>query len=149
MTRFNDNGNFYRRIFLDTNGAGPWPCYGCGEPVMSDDLTVHHIDFDHFNHDPKNLTSMHAGCHLSLHHTGRKVSPEVRAKISASHRGMVNSPQARAKISAANKGIPKRVRLSQCVECSMVSTGGGIFNHQQASGHTGKIDTGRWTHDDE
>lgn len=39
-------------------------CQQCGS---TDDLSIHHVDFDHYNNDPGNLTVLCAGCHMSLH----------------------------------------------------------------------------------
>jgi hypothetical protein len=92
----------YTRIFLETNGPGPWDCYGCHKPVR--ELLVHHIDENPLNDDPANLAAMHEPCHVRLHHGGKPKSVEHRAKISEANRGRVLSAETRAKIGAKSRG---------------------------------------------
>lgn len=73
----------YTEIFYAYNGPGPYPCYLCKEDVFTpwdrkhdpknrvDELTIHHIDNDHHNNSPENLTAMHGGCHMRLHRERR------------------------------------------------------------------------------
>lgn len=110
----------YHRIFIEANGPGPWPCYGCGDPVV--DLFVHHLDEDETNDLTENLVAMHRPCHVKLHHGAKPKTKEHRRKIgeanrvaltgkrlTADHRenirrasgGWKHTPEARAKISAA------------------------------------------------
>lgn len=39
-------------------------CASCGG---KDNLSIHHIDFDHYNNAPENLRVLCVGCHMSLH----------------------------------------------------------------------------------
>lgn len=150
----------YHPIFIDANGYGPWPCYGCGEPVTL--LLVHHLDEDHFNDAPENLVAMHQSCHIRLHRVGernrgRKASVETKAKMSAVRRGKPKTEEHKRKIRESNLGlkrsaetrqrisdskrgrIPRR-RMIQCGGCSLVTNTGALANHQRASGHAGQIE---------
>lgn len=71
----------YRKFFLEINGPGPWPCYGCGKPATADRFVVHHVDDDFTNNTKRNLKPMHDGCHARLHHKGRINTPESREKM--------------------------------------------------------------------
>ena len=76
--------------------------------------TVHHIDGNHENNNPKNLMVVHFGCHLSLHGKarvgekhpmfGKHLSEEAKRKISVSLKGRHHSEETRKRISEANKG---------------------------------------------
>lgn len=92
----------YQRVFVEANGVGPWPCYGCDELVV--ELNVHHIDGDHTNDDPDNLAAVHHPCHMRLHHAGKPRSAETRMKIARAHQGKVLSPEHAAKARVAFKG---------------------------------------------
>lgn len=148
----------HREVFLENNGPGPWPCYGCGELVLPEKLIVHHKDHDHSNNDPHNLASMHPGCHATLHSLGRIHSDEAKAKIGAATSRRRHTPETRAKMSATRRGRPwpkseahieavraaqlgkpKHHKRHQCGCCSLVSTGAGLNSHQRTSGHTGRI----------
>jgi hypothetical protein len=97
----------YREVFFAHSGKGPWPCYGCGEPVDLSEVHVHHIDHDHFNDAPENLTAMHSLCHQKLHKIGKSHSDETRQKMSSTRRGRSLSDEARARLSASTRGKPK------------------------------------------
>jgi len=84
--------------FLKGNGFGPWRCFFCNGviPVKAlverrdhyrdrDVLVIHHRDQDRSNNRPSNLKPSHNGCHTAHHNTGKKASPEARAKMSESH----------------------------------------------------------------
>jgi hypothetical protein len=43
-------------------------CARCGYCEIKSSLHVHHIDGDHSNDDPDNLTVLCANCHLGLHY---------------------------------------------------------------------------------
>lgn len=51
-------------------------CEYCGLPFSDEEyrlkLTLHHVDGDHFNNDPKNRMTIHFGCHSKIHHTGNQ-----------------------------------------------------------------------------
>ena len=94
----------YRQVFITANGPGPWPCYGCDEPVTQDEVHIHHIDEDPTNDDPSNLASMHQPCHNRLHLLGRKQSDETRQKRSRTMTGRTLSPEHAAKARVAFKG---------------------------------------------
>jgi hypothetical protein len=137
----------YRRVFLETNGPGPWPCFGCGEPVVK--LEVHHLDEDPTNDSPENLVAMHNPCHISLHQRGRTLSLVTRARVGDALRGKPKTEEHRRKLSEVSRGKPNPQRKQRCGECAMVSTGSGIAKHQQSTGHTGHVmiapdDLERW-----
>jgi hypothetical protein len=112
----------HQRIFFAVNGLGPYPCFDpeCGQTVSIEDVIVHHIDYDHDNNDPVNLTGMHRKCHQRLHaklrtwdedqrenfrqsRLGSQHTLAARRKMSDSHTGKKHSPETRAKMSAAAK----------------------------------------------
>lgn len=76
----------HREIFYAFHGPGPYECYLCGEEVLAwwdrepdterstSSLAIHHIDEDHDNNCPENLTATHYGCHMKLH---RAIRPLV------------------------------------------------------------------------
>jgi hypothetical protein len=82
--------SLHRDIFFMHNGPGPWSCHFCAEPILVQDLTrrygpvVHHIDENHGNNDPGNLSLAHFGCHCGYHNRpGYRHTPEAKAAISA------------------------------------------------------------------
>lgn len=95
-----------RKVFLETNGPGPWPCYyeHCNEFVQPEELRVHHVDEDKGNNDPTNIVAIHHPCHMKLHHTGKHVSEETRRKLADAQRGKRHSAETRRKISEAGRG---------------------------------------------
>lgn len=98
----------HREVFFAHNGPGPYACYGCKMPVhFFESLLVHHIDEDHQNDNPLNLSAMHHGCHSRLHRDGYKASDETRAKMSAAFMGRVMSPERRAQISRSQTGLKR------------------------------------------
>lgn len=109
----------HQRIFVEANGPGPWVCYGCDELVT--ELMVHHLDEDHENNDPNNLVAMHHPCHSRLHHTGKIVSDETRAKIAGTRRGVPRSKETKRKISVANHG--KKLSDEHCRKMSEAQIG--------------------------
>lgn len=135
--------HIYRPIFEDANGHGPWPCYGCREPVESDELLIHHLDEDPWNNNPENLVAMHRPCHFSLHKKGIPHSDEHRLHISLARRGHPVTPETRAKISASSLGKTKVYSKNyRCAQCDVVSTLRGIQLHQRRiDGHKGMIPT--------
>jgi plasmid stability protein len=71
---------------------------------------------------------------------GKSMSAETRAKISASKVGKKRAPYSdawKAALSESRKG--KSQTHFQCGECELTSSGGGIYQHQKATGHGGKI----------
>jgi 5-methylcytosine-specific restriction endonuclease McrA len=56
----NDRALMPHRFVYD----GEWACSECGS---TEDLIVHHVDFNHGNNDPGNLTCLCRSCHASLH----------------------------------------------------------------------------------
>ena len=93
----------HREVFFAFNGPGPYPCFGCGEELsFYEEFCIHHIDEDHENNIPENLTVMHAGCHIRLHKTGFIISDETRVRMSVANRGRTNSIEHRAAISKAS-----------------------------------------------
>jgi hypothetical protein len=100
----------YRPIFIAVNGPGPWPCYlnACEDLVLPDELAIHHLDENHENNEPTNLTAMHKGCHSRLHFAGVPRSTETRAKISAAKTGKKRPPvtdEYRRKMSEIKRGV--------------------------------------------
>ena len=126
-----NDGQRARKIFRDLFGPGPWPCFFCGEMILSTEvprtkfsLNVHHHDGNRKNNSKRNLKATHQTCHNKYHYIaplqlGRKFSEEHRAKISVRHKGKVYSAETRAKISAAQKGkrlseeTKEKMRLAQ------------------------------------
>lgn len=109
MTRLSD---YHRRqLFLRTYGPSPWPCAFCRQEVEKLGLRgklaglVHHLDGNHDNDAPENLSAAHRGCHTTYHLSGRVNSLETRLKRGASLRGKPLSAEHRAKLSAARTGL--------------------------------------------
>lgn len=94
----------HQRVFVETNGPGPWPCHGCDLPVDPDELCVHHLDEDHGNDVPENLVAMHLPCHTRLHIAGKSKSEEHRRKLSDALRSRPHSEKARE--SSHGKKLP-------------------------------------------
>jgi Fe-S oxidoreductase len=149
--------NGYHRIFIEANGPGPWPCYGCDELVTK--LLIHHLDKDASNNDPNNLVAMHSPCHHRLHQLGRKHSDESRQKMSETrlgkklspehsrrigegHRGKIISAEHRAALRAFRLGRPMVQRLFKCGDCDLITIGSALHPHQKATGHQGKTEVG-------
>jgi len=78
--------------FLNT---GHWPVRG---------EVIHHIDDDPTNDEFSNLALMTLSEHSRLHHIGRPLSKEIRAKLSVAMTGKTLSKETKAKISAAMTG---------------------------------------------
>ncbi len=115
----------YREVFLAHNGPGPYACYfECSNPVMFEELVVHHKDHDHTNNSLDNLVPAHRLCHNGHHlralwadspekmldseSRGHRTphSEETRRKISEGHKekGLRPSDEARALAREAWKG---------------------------------------------
>ncbi len=72
----------YREIFFATHGVGPYKCFSCGEIVLIDDAHIHHVDHDHTNDQPENLTAAHYTCHARYHALSRgRFTEEHRRNI--------------------------------------------------------------------
>jgi plasmid stability protein len=142
-------------MFLGAHGAeGPWPCCFCKEDITvgpshrgADSLCVHHIDGQHHNNAPDNLTSAHRGCHSKHHNAGKKMAPEVRERIRATLKGRQMTPEHRAKISAGLKGRrftdESRAKMSAAQQRRAVSTRGVPLSPE----HRAKISAGRMGHE--
>jgi hypothetical protein len=60
----------------------------CGSCATRQNLGIHHVDYDHYNNEPSNLTVLCVSCHMSLHkqnywdaiHAGRE-PPKSNAPI--------------------------------------------------------------------
>lgn len=89
----------YRRLFLAWNGDGPWPCFKFGNDVTKEAFTVHHEDEDEENNTKENLKPMHKGCHNSVHHKGRKNSPETIERMRQAALRRYEDPEQRKKAS--------------------------------------------------
>lgn len=86
------NSRIYTRIFIETNGNGPWSCAECTEEVTvigqgSTEGVIHHKDENYLNNDPSNLEMMHHACHLRHHLVGVPMPTETRKKISETLKG--------------------------------------------------------------
>lgn len=155
MTRYAPG---YRKIFIEHNGGGPWPCAyePCGELIYvfgkrSREGAIHHKDENKHNNDPANLEIMHFGCHRRHHMMGHIKSIETRQKLSDSLMGHPVSTETRTKIGDANRGnkyclgripsVETREKLRNMgkpltCECGMVTIPGSMASHLKASGHT-------------
>lgn len=60
----------HRKLFIESNGTGPWPCTFCGQQIGVEELHVHHRDHDHANNADSNLAATHGDCHSHHHRTG-------------------------------------------------------------------------------
>lgn len=133
---------YYHSVAITAHGL-PYRCR-CGELVAAlhgpgrsfeDSGVVHHIDSDPENNDPSNLEIMHASCHISMHQlrrredqaevarrtwTGRRHTPEARAKISAARAGRALTPAHRDALVTAAAASNRRRRGTTYprVECS-------------------------------
>ncbi len=63
---FNNRPSHYRSLFFAHNGPGPYECFfGCGVPVLFEEVHVHHVDDNHDNNEILNLKPAHISCHTS------------------------------------------------------------------------------------
>lgn len=85
----------HQKVFHENNNP-PWECCICHELVQLNELTIHHLDEDHFNNDPANLAATHHACHTHLHRVGKPKSEEHKANLSKALRGKPHSDAARA-----------------------------------------------------
>lgn len=103
-----------RRVFLSSNGPGPWLCCHCDEMIhelgqSSLRGVIHHVDEDVTNDDPANLEVMHHRCHLEHHQLGRSrpnvVSKKLRDSWASGRRtGHPQSDDTRRRISTTLQG---------------------------------------------
>lgn len=116
-----------RKVFLEANGSGPWPCSFCGELVHQlgrrrREGNIHHLDEDMTNDSPENLAIGHHACHARHHAMRRDMSSlvkqqwidgkhvfipqsaEVRHRQAQSLTGRTVPTEVRKKISATLKG---------------------------------------------
>lgn len=120
---WSDSVSSHMRVFIDHNGLGPHRCHFC-DVVMSKIEVVHHLDHDHSNNDPTNLTAAHDACHSSYH---------------GSHpsRGG-NGPHQR--VMSPRRTITKkweRVKpLLKCDDCDLETTPGWLKRHGEIMSHT-------------
>jgi hypothetical protein len=117
-----------QRVFLETNGDGPWLCSYCDELIYelgrdSGKGNVHHKDEDPLNDTPNNLEVLHAECHVRHHQKGRPHSAEHNAKIG--RKGRVFTDEWKAKLSARQR---TRVR---CPECDFTSSPQHVGIHRK------------------
>jgi hypothetical protein len=94
----------HREVFFAANGFGPWLCQECGEVIEYMELEIHHVNGDHGDNRPLNLSAMHERCHSRITHLGRKHSMMMRVRLSRSLMGLLKTPEHRAKISAGLLG---------------------------------------------
>lgn len=59
----------YQKVFIQTNGQGPWLCDYCNQEVENEEsvLVIHHRDHNKTNNEPSNLGPMHRACHIKHH----------------------------------------------------------------------------------
>lgn len=121
----------YREIFFAHNGAGPYECFFCSEPVQFQEVIVHHEDHNEINNDLTNLKPCHRLCHNSHHFKdlwatnkeellssetrGHRVphSEETKSQISEGHKqkGHRPSDDAIAKAAELNRGKPRSAEV--------------------------------------
>lgn len=84
------DGSWLRSKRRSLLGDGPHNCFFC-KKKLEGRFEIHHIDEDHGNDEPSNLSAAHVSCHRSHHkrgnqnRLGHKHSAATRAKMSASH----------------------------------------------------------------
>ena len=121
----------YREIFFANNGPGPYVCFFCSEPVLFDEVIIHHEDHDETNNDLTNLKPCHRLCHnghhfkelwvtskdelLSSETRGHRVPhrEETKNRISKQHKekGHRPSDKAIAKAAELNRGKPRSAEV--------------------------------------
>lgn len=115
----------HRAIFFAYYGEGPFVCHHCETEVTRDVVIIHHLDHNHGNNDPENLSPMHHPCHTAHHKPwlnvdyskvsaamkNRFFSEDHRRKISEALKGRPVSEETRKKISETSKKIPHSVRM--------------------------------------
>ncbi len=65
----------YREVFFAAHGPGPHLCWLCDLELSFIEIFIHHLNGNHDDNDPENLTSMHEFCHRAIHMSKPK-SPE-------------------------------------------------------------------------
>ena len=87
-----------RRIYVETHGPFPHPCFVCGELAEPGpryhprSAVVHHIDEDRSNDDPANLDVAHWVCHQRFHMAGNSYASATRGRpLSAEHRASIGA----------------------------------------------------------
>lgn len=103
-------------MFFAANGFGPYKCFDCGEDVLFEFVLIHHVDHNHLNNHPSNLTPAHQECHISYHRrhrTGTTLSEEHKRKISAANKGRVKPPEECARLSLAAREREERKRRAR------------------------------------
>jgi hypothetical protein len=85
-----------RRIYVETHGSFPHPCFVCGE--LADvgpryhprSVVVHHLDEDRTNDAPANLAAAHWACHQRHHKTGNRHAAVLRGRpLADKHRAAI------------------------------------------------------------
>lgn len=145
-----------QRVFIETNGDGPWSCYSCYDQVEKIgqdtwDGNIHHLDEDATNDSPENLVIMHVICHQRFHgpssniwvkghqpwNLGKKATAEARAHMSVSKKanppflGKRHTDEARAKIAAAHRGMKYAIEKTPCEDCGKKYTKTWMNRHRR------------------
>lgn len=58
-----------------------YQCQLCGIPQNGRRLSIHHIDYDKTNLNPKNLVGLHVGCHSKTNYNRKKWTKYFTAKV--------------------------------------------------------------------
>ena len=92
----------HRRVFLEANGSGPFPCWLCAGEVMNNNsfpltkesLVVHHRNGDRTDNGADNLVAVHHGCNTSRHKLqlwGESPDPLLRRRAESIRRRLSNA----------------------------------------------------------
>lgn len=57
----------YLRIYLESHGVEKLVCERCGYAEFECGIDIHHLDGNHSNNEPNNLSALCAPCHRALH----------------------------------------------------------------------------------
>lgn len=116
--------HYHKFIFFAYHGSGPYKCMLCNKEIKAPfafeapkpnskwSLHVHHVDGDSTNNKPKNLVSMHNGCHARLHLRGKQLDPEWKKNVVAAVKRRWSNPKYKARVRAKQR-LAHRTKRSE------------------------------------
>jgi len=139
-----------------------YPDESFDESVFRLRKTLHHIDENHDNNDPKNLMQIHFECHMSLHarakigekhpmfgrhhseetkrkiglaNAGKHLSEETKRKIGSAHRGKILSEETKRKIGSAHRGKILSEETKRKMSIAKIGEKHPMFGKHQSDEH--------------